>query len=52
MAINYATNNFSAEEHTGANVPIFGNQEAIGRVPTFLTQPQIFAVMRDYLELD
>jgi alkaline phosphatase len=52
MAINYATNNFSAEEHTGANVPIFGNQEAIGRVPTFLSQPEIFEVMRDYLRLD
>jgi alkaline phosphatase len=52
MAINYATNNFAAEEHTGANVPIFGNQEAIDRVPSFLSQPEIFGVMRGYLQLD
>jgi alkaline phosphatase len=52
MAINYATNDFSAEEHTGANVPIFGNQEAVGRVPSFLSQPEIFELMRDYLQLD
>ena len=52
MAINYATNDFSAEEHTGANVPIFGNQEAVGRVPSFLSQPEIFELMRDYLLLD
>ena len=29
LAINYATNNFEAEEHTGANVPIFGNIVAV-----------------------
>ncbi len=52
MAVNYATNNFSAEEHTGANVPIFGNTEAVGKVPTFLSQPEIFNIMSNYLGLD
>ncbi len=30
MAVNYATNNFKQEEHTGAAVPLFGNSEAWG----------------------
>jgi alkaline phosphatase len=51
MAVNYATNNFSHEEHTGANVPLFSNEEGRGRVPTYVRQPQLFAIMRDYLEL-
>ena len=51
MAVNYATNNFQQEEHTGAAVPLFGNNEALGRVPPFIQQPQIFAITRDYLEL-
>ena len=49
MAVNYATNNFSYEEHTGANVPMYANREGIGRVPTMLTQPEIFGIIRDYL---
>ena len=52
MAVNYATSNFFMEEHTGANVPIFGNVEAQGRVPTFLSQPALFGIMKDYLGLE
>ena len=52
MAVNYATSNFFMEEHTGANVPVFGNAEAQGRVPTFLSQPELFNIMKDYLELE
>lgn len=51
MAVNYATSNFFMEEHTGANVPVFGNVEAQGRVPTFLSQPELFGIMKDYLGL-
>lgn len=51
MGVNYATNDFSHEEHTGANVPLYANGEARGRVPTFLRQPDIFRIMRDYLGL-
>lgn len=51
MAVNYATNNFSHEEHTGANVPLFGNAAALGRVAPYLLQQDIFKVIRDYLEL-
>ena len=49
MAINYATNNFMMEEHTGASVPLYSNEEGRGRVPTFVQQPQIFGIMREYL---
>jgi alkaline phosphatase len=49
MAVNYATNNFSYEEHSGVNVPVFANSEGLGRVPTMLTQPQLFEIIRDYL---
>jgi alkaline phosphatase len=51
MAVNYATNNFSHEEHTGANVPLFGNAEALGRVPPYLQQGEIFTIISDYLGL-
>ena len=51
MAINYATSNFSREEHTGANVPLFGNAVALGLIPAYLPQPQLFGIMRDYLDL-
>ena len=48
LAVNYATNSFVYEEHTGANVPLFAN--AAGRhIPTMVTQPQIYEIMRDYL---
>ena len=52
MAVNYATSNFFMEEHTGANVPVFGNTQAQGLVPTFLTQPELFGIMKNYLGLD
>ncbi len=51
MAINYATSNFMMEEHTGATVPLFSNSEGLGRVPSFIQQPQLFDIIRDYLEL-
>jgi alkaline phosphatase len=49
LAVNYATNSFSYEEHSGANVPVFSNEAGIGRVSTMVTQPQLFEIMRDYL---
>jgi hypothetical protein len=49
MAVNYATNNFLMEEHSGAAVPLFSNEEGVGRIPLFLEQPQIFHIMRNYL---
>jgi alkaline phosphatase len=51
MAINYATNNFLMEEHTGAAIPLFGNSEALERIPAFIQQTQIFEIVRDYLKL-
>jgi alkaline phosphatase len=52
LAVNYATNNFPQEEHSGANVPLFANSEGVGIVPSFLQQRDIFAISRDYLKLD
>lgn len=51
MAVNYATNNFLMEEHTGAAVPLFSNSEGAGRIPSFIQQTQIFTITRDYLGL-
>lgn len=51
LAVNYATNEFAYEEHTGANIPLFSNSVGIGLVPTMVTQPQLFTIMRDYLLL-
>lgn len=51
MMVNYATSNFMMEEHTGAAVPLLSNLQGVGRVPAYLTQPEIFGIMRDYLQL-
>ncbi|MCB1700158.1 MAG: alkaline phosphatase [Halioglobus sp.] len=51
LVVNYATNNFSHEEHTGANVPLFSNGEGQGRVPAYAQQPELFTIMREYLSL-
>lgn len=51
MAVNYATTNFMMTEHTGASVPLLVNAQGVGRVPPYVQQPQIFDIMRDYLEL-
>jgi hypothetical protein len=51
MGVNYATTNFMMEEHTGAAVPLYANREGAGIVPPFVQQPQLFAIMRDYLGL-
>jgi alkaline phosphatase len=51
MVVNYATNNFSYAEHTGAAVPVYGNTEAVGRVPPYIRQPELFAITREYLGL-
>lgn len=49
MGVNYATNDFIMAEHTGVNVPVFGNSEALGRVPTMITQPEIYRISKRYL---
>ncbi len=49
MGINYATNSFPYEEHTGGQVPLLANRVGAGRIPTMVTQPQIYEIMRDFL---
>ena len=50
MAINYATNDFFAEEHTGAAVPLFVNRPDLD-LPSYLHQSEIFNIMRRFLDL-
>jgi alkaline phosphatase len=51
MTINYATNSFVSEEHTGANVPLFANSVGVGLLPAFLRQRQVHDVMATFLGL-
>ncbi|GAB3105828.1 alkaline phosphatase [Aestuariicella hydrocarbonica] len=51
MAVNYATNDFPYEEHTGVNVPLYSNQQGLGRIAPMVTQPEIFNIMAQYLNL-
>ena len=51
LAINYATNDFSLEEHTGVSVPLYANDVGMGRVPGMVFQPEIFEIMLEYLGL-
>jgi alkaline phosphatase len=51
MAVNYATNNFAMEEHTGANVPLFANEVGRDIIPPFIQQPQLFGIMTRHLGL-
>ena len=51
MSVNYATTNFQMEEHTGAAVPVYANTGGRGIVPSYLRQPELFKIMRDYLRL-
>ncbi len=51
MTVNYATTNFQMEEHTGAAVPVYANAEGRDIVPTYLRQPELFTIMREYLQL-
>ena len=52
MRINYATTNFRSEEHTGANVPIFGNALAKDWVTPFMRQREVYAAMAGFLGLN
>ena len=51
MRINYATNNFVSEEHTGANVPLFANAPEGLVIPTFMRQRDLHKLMVNYLNL-
>lgn len=49
MAMNYATNEFQAEEHTGVNIPLLANEQGRGFVPSFLLQSDIYGIIKNYL---
>ncbi len=46
MAINYATNDDSSEDHTGTSVPLYSNLP----LPAMVQQPELFQIMKRYLE--
>lgn len=49
MAVNYATTDFITEEHTGVTVPLLANKVGVELLPSMITQPQIFNIVKDYL---
>jgi alkaline phosphatase len=49
MAMNYATNEFQAEEHTGVNIPLLANDQGQGLVSSFLMQSDIYEIIKSYL---
>jgi alkaline phosphatase len=49
MGVNYATNDFFSEEHTGVNVPLLSNAVGQGLVPAMVTQPEIFDIIKSHL---
>ena len=52
MGINYATNEYSVEEHTGVAVPLYANDVGLGLFKTLITQPEIFDIIRSFLGLE
>lgn len=51
MGVNYATNNAMIEEHTGTQVPLLANEQLPLGLGANIQQPELFAIMRDYLGL-
>ena len=56
MGINYATNEFSYEEHTGVNVPLFANKNVKDKdgnlmIKGLIQQREIFDITKAYLDL-
>jgi alkaline phosphatase len=56
MAINYATNEFSHEEHTGVNIPLFANKNINNKngeplITPLIQQKDIFTMVSTYLNL-
>ena len=56
LAMNYATNDFSHEEHTGVNMPFFANRQVMNEsaeplISPMLQQTDIFEISRGYLGL-
>ena len=51
MRVNYGTNNGMMEEHTGANVPLFGNAVAADFFNVFSRQRDVHDAMASFLEL-
>jgi len=52
LSINYATNDFMMEEHTGVQVPLMANDVGRDLVPGMVTQPEIFGLMVEHLGLN
>jgi alkaline phosphatase len=51
MGVNYATNNGFAEEHTGTDVPIFGQGPGASELDGLIDQTDVFEIIRRAMEL-
>lgn len=56
MVMNYATNQFDSEEHTGTTVPLFANQQIKDQdgndmIKSFIQQKDIFSISKSFLGL-
>ena len=51
MGVNYATNNYGYQEHTGTQIPLMANIEGKERIKASIAQPEIFNIMKSYLDL-
>jgi alkaline phosphatase len=51
LSVNYATNDFIMEEHTGVQVPLIANEVGRDLVPGMVTQPEIYGLMLEHLGL-
>jgi len=51
MAVNYATNDFPLEEHTGVQVPIFANELGREVIAPVIAQPDLFGIVKAHLGL-
>ena len=52
MGVNYATNDASQEEHTGADVPLFAYRPRGEAIPASMRQTEIFGIMLRHLGLE
>ncbi|MBE9537467.1 MAG: alkaline phosphatase, partial [Proteobacteria bacterium] len=51
LGVNYGTNNFKLEEHTGVQVPLYASGSGSEAITSYLLQPDIFTIMARHLML-
>jgi alkaline phosphatase len=51
MMVNYATSTLPFEMHTGNNVPLYASGPGAEHLPAYLTQADIYTLVRKFLAL-